>query len=74
LSVALSAVPRLFILSTGIIFLSLAQTMAGILQGLGRPYIAVVSLGAGVLVNAVLTYVLTGIPDLNVQGAAIATR
>jgi stage V sporulation protein B len=47
--------------------------MVGILQGLGRPYIAVVSLGTGVLVNAVLTYELTGIRALNVQGAAIAT-
>lgn len=70
---ASNAAPCLFILSTGIIFLSLAQTMVGILQGLGRPYIAVVSLGTGVLVNAVLTYVLTGIQSLNVQGAAIAT-
>ena len=70
---ATNAAMCLFILSSGIIFLSLAQTMVGVLQGLGRPYIAVVSLGIGVLVNAVLTYALTGIPTLNIQGAAVAT-
>ena len=70
---ASSAAPCLFILSIGVIFLSIAQTMAGILQGLGRPYTAVISLGAGVAVKAVATYILTGIPALNVQGAAIGS-
>lgn len=70
---ATSAAPCLFILAIGIIFLSIAQTMAGILQGLGRPYVAVASLGIGVLVKAAATYVLTGIPSLNVQGAAIGS-
>ena len=70
---ASSAAPCLFILGIGIIFLSISQTMAGILQGLGRPYVAVVSLGIGVVVKAIATYVLTGIPALNVQGAAIGS-
>ncbi|HVI41724.1 MAG TPA: polysaccharide biosynthesis C-terminal domain-containing protein, partial [Anaerovoracaceae bacterium] len=70
---ASSAAPCLFILSIGIIFLCVAQTMAGILQGLGRPYVAVVSLCAGVVVKAIVTYSLTGIPGLNVQGAAIGS-
>ncbi len=70
---ASGAAPCLFILSIGIIFLSIAQTMAGILQGLGRPYTAVVSLGAGVVVKAAATYILIGIPALNVQGAAIGS-
>ena len=70
---ATSAAPCLFILAIGIIFLSIAQTMAGILQGLGRPYVAVVSLGIGVLVKAAATYFLTGIHSLNVQGAAIGS-
>ncbi len=70
---ASSAAPCLFILSIGIIFLCVAQTMAGILQGLGRPYIAVVSLGIGVVVKAVSTFILTGMPGLDVQGAAIGS-
>ena len=70
---ASSAAPCLFILAIGIIFLNVAQTMAGILQGLGKPYVAVVNLGAGVVVKAIATYILTGIPSLNVQGAAIGS-
>lgn len=70
---ASSAAPCLFILAIGITFLSVAQTMAGILQGLGKPYIAVISLGIGVVIKAIATFLLTGIPELNVQGAAIGT-
>lgn len=70
---ASSAAPCLFLLAIGIVFLCVAQTMAGILQGLGRPYIAVISLCIGVVVKAVSTYILTGIPALNVQGAAIGS-
>lgn len=67
---ASSAASSLFILSIGIIFLAIAQTMAGILQGLGKPYTAVMALAIGVVVKAIATYILTGIPSLNVQGAA----
>lgn len=70
---ASSAAPCLFVLAIGITFLSVAQTMAGILQGLGRPYVAVVSLGFGVVVKIIATYVLTAMPALNVQGAAIGS-
>jgi stage V sporulation protein B len=70
---AASGAESLFILSIGILFLAVAQTMAGILQGLGRPSIAVLTLGAGVLVKIVATSVLTGIPSLNIQGAAIGS-
>ena len=70
---ASSAAPCLFILAIGIILLCIAQTMAGILQGLGRPYVAVATLCAGVVVKAIATYIFTGFPELNVQGAAIGT-
>lgn len=70
---ATSAASSLFILSIGIVFLAIAQTMAGILQGLSKPYVAVISLGIGVLVKCIATYILTGIPSLNVQGAAIGS-
>ena len=70
---ASSAAPCLLILSIGIIFLSVSQTMAGILQGLGRPYIAVISLGVGVVVKAAATYIFTGIHGLNIEGAAIGS-
>lgn len=70
---ASSAAPSLFILAIGIIFLAIAQTMAGILQGLGKPYVAVITLGIGVVVKCIATYILAGIPSLNVQGAAIGS-
>jgi stage V sporulation protein B len=47
--------------------------MAGILQGLGRPYVAVATLGIGVVVKAISTYILVGMPGLDVQGAAIGS-
>ena len=70
---ASNAAPSLFILAIGIIFLAIAQTMAGILQGLGKPYVAVITLGMGVVAKCIATYLLTGVPSLNVQGAAIGS-
>lgn len=70
---AISAAPSLFYLSIGIIFLAIAQTMAGILQGLNRASYAVYALMTGLLAKIILTYLLTGIEQLNVQGAAIAS-
>ncbi|WP_312651019.1 putative polysaccharide biosynthesis protein [Aminipila sp.] len=70
---AVSSSGCLFFLAIGIVFLCIAQTMAGTLQGLGRPGIAVWGLAAGVVVKCVSTFVLTGIPELNVEGAAIGS-
>ncbi|MEG2199927.1 MAG: polysaccharide biosynthesis C-terminal domain-containing protein, partial [Anaerovorax sp.] len=70
---ATSAAPCLFILAIGVTFLAVAQTMAGVLQGLGRPYVPVRSLMVGLVVKCVATYFLVGIPHLNVQGAAIGS-
>lgn len=63
----------LFYLAAGTIFLCIAQTMAGILQGLNKLSAAVWGIVAGFAVKCVLTYFLTGMPELNVKGAAIAT-
>ncbi len=70
---AASGANSLFILSGGILFLAVAQTMAGIIQGLGRPSVAVATLMAGVAVKGVSTYWLCGIPALNILGAAIGS-
>lgn len=61
------------ILSVSLIFLTVVQTLTAILQGLGRPTVAVRNLAAAVVVKAATTYVLTGIPALNIKGAAIST-
>lgn len=70
---AVNAAPSLAILAVGIIFLAVAQTMAGILQGLDKAGAAVYSLAAALVVKSVLTYILTGIPSLNINGAAIGS-
>lgn len=70
---AINASRSLFLLSIGIIFLCVAQTMAGTLQGLGEPGKAVYGLIAGLIVKWVATYVLVGFPQLNIEGAAIGS-
>lgn len=70
---AVSAAPCLFIMAFGVIFLSTVQTLTGVLQGLGKPMVPVINLLIGAIVKVVLTYTLTGISSINVQGAAIGT-
>lgn len=63
----------LAILSFGIIFLTLVQSLTAILQGLGKPMVPVINLALGAGAKVVLTYILTGIRTINVKGAAIST-
>jgi stage V sporulation protein B len=60
-------------LSTAVIFLTLVQTMTGILQGMGKERIPVINLVIGALVKLVVSYTLTSIPAINIRGAAIGT-
>lgn len=60
-------------LSFGVIFLTLVQSLTAILQGLGKTMIPVRNLLIGAITKTILTYVLTGIPSVNVKGAAIST-
>jgi stage V sporulation protein B len=61
------------ILAIGILFLSLVQTMTGILQGAGHQNRPVINLMIGAAVKVVLSYLLIRNPELNVRGAAIGT-
>ena len=70
---ALNAAPSLFILSFGVIFLATVQTLTGVLQGVGKQLIPVRNLAIGALLKVVVTYVLTGIPAINIRGAALGT-
>lgn len=63
----------LMILSLGLIFLTLVQSLTAILQGLGKPLIPVRNLAIGAIVKVILTYILTAIPEINVKGAAFST-
>ena len=71
---AIAAVPTLRIMTAGIIFLAVSQTTTGVLQSVDRQMTPVKNLAAGACVKAVLTYVLVGIPAINVKGAAIGTN
>lgn len=63
----------LSILSFGVIFLTLVQSLTAVLQGLGKPLVPVVNLLIGGSIKVILTYILTGIKVINVKGAAIST-
>lgn len=70
---AVNAASCLAILAVGIVFLATVQTLTGVLQGVGKQLIPVRNLFLGALVKILVTYVLTGIPSVNVKGAAIGT-
>lgn len=56
-----------------IIFIAMAQTLSGALQGLGRVIIPAVALFVGALIKLGLNFILVPIPSINVKGAAISS-
>lgn len=70
---AVSAAGCLAILAYGVIFLGLTHALTGILQGVGKQTVPVRNLCFGALAKTGVTFALTGIPALNVKGAAIGT-
>ena len=60
-------------MSIGVVFLSTVQTLTGVLQGIGKQMIPVRNLAVGVIAKIAITWVLTGIPAINVLGAAAGT-
>ncbi|MDD4680207.1 MAG: oligosaccharide flippase family protein [Clostridia bacterium] len=63
----------LAILSIGVIFLTLVQTQTAILQGLNKISTPVKNLAIGGLFKIAATYILVGVPEINIRGAAIGT-
>ena len=57
----------------GVIFLSLVQTLTGILQGAGKQHVPVINLFIGGVVKVVLMLTLMRNPAIEIQGAAIST-
>lgn len=70
---AVNAASCLAILAVGIVFLATVQTLTGVLQGVGKQLIPVRNLFLGALVKIIVTYLLTGVPSINVRGAALGT-
>ncbi len=70
---ASSAAPLLVINAFGLLFLSITQTVTGILQGVGKQTLPVRNLCIGIVAKIIVTWILVGIPAINVKGAAIGT-
>ncbi|GAB6106983.1 putative polysaccharide biosynthesis protein [Fusibacter bizertensis] len=63
----------LSILGFGVIFLGMFQVTTGILQGLSMQNRPAINLMVGAVIKIILTYVLVGIPSINIYGAAFST-
>ena len=57
----------------GIAFLAIHQAFSGVLQGIGKQNVPVRNLFIGAVVKLIATYILCGIPAINVTGAAYGT-
>ncbi len=57
----------------GVVFLSLVQTLTGILQGVGKQHIPVINLAIGGVVKVMIMLTLMRDPKIEIQGAAIST-
>ena len=61
------------IMAGSIFLLGLHQVSTGVLQGLGRTSIPLITMGLAAVLKVVLNWLLTAMPALGIQGAAIAT-
>ena len=69
-----NAVSMLQILSISIIFITMVQVSSSILQGIGKSMIPVKNLFLAAILKIILNYILVGIPQINILGAAISTN
>ena len=70
---ATAAAPTLMILSLSIITLAVYETTTGVLQAVGKQVVPVKNLAIGAVIKIALSFVLVGIPSINIKGAAIST-
>jgi stage V sporulation protein B len=61
------------IMALGVFFLTILQTMTGILQGLGKTYVPVINLFIGIGVKIAVSLIFIRMPEVNIQGAFIGT-
>ena len=70
---AAGAAPALFIFAIGIVFLASIDALTSALQGVGKQMIPFINIAIGASCKFVITFALTGVPLLNIKGAAIGT-
>jgi len=56
-----------------VVFIALAQTLSGALQGMGKVAVPALALLTGAAFKYLLNYILVAIPEINVMGAAYST-
>ncbi len=61
------------ILAITVFFMTILQTMTGILQGLGKTYLPVINLFIGIGVKIGISVLTIPIPEINVQGSPYGT-
>ncbi len=61
------------ILAISVIFLTLVQSFTAILQSINKQFHPVKNLAVGLVVKIVVSYILIGMPSVNIRGAAIST-
>lgn len=59
------------LMSITVVLLSVVQTSNAVLVGMGKLYMPLISLGGGIALKSVLSFVLMKIPFINVYGSAI---
>src|SRR5690554_567770 len=70
---SVSVARSLSVAAFAIIFISLNQTTAPVLQGMGKTYLPVTHMLVGLVIKVVINYFLTAIPDINILGPAFGT-
>ena len=70
---AVMAVPALQILAVSIITLAIMRTFSTSLQAIGKMMLPVWNLFIGAVVKAITSYILLGIPAVNINGAALGS-
>lgn len=61
------------IMAFAVFFLTILQTMTGILQGLGKTYLPVINLFIGIGVKILTSIIFIRMPEVNILGAAYGT-
>ncbi len=61
------------IMAVAVLFLTILQTMTGILQGLGKTYLPVINLFIGIGVKILISILFIRMPEVNIRGAAFGT-
>ena len=67
------AAPAMFIFAIGIVFLTSIDALTSTLQGVGKQMIPFFNIIIGAGCKLIITFVLTGVHDINIKGAATGT-